>query len=253
MPLLDHNKLKLPKTLRPFKGIFWFLFLFIFFDFLWKLFINEGENGESLIVLGKDFTQAVEPLCIWTADVSHWIVHNLLGFDNFRIEDTVIYFEEAAIQSNYLVDGKTIDFGEPLRFKVVWGCTGIKQMIMFAFILIFYFGPPKKKVWFIPLSLIFLNFINIVRIVSTVLLTKNGFPEWFIAFNEWNNNRVWENTQAVIYQFKLDWFELFHKDVFKWLYYDGVMFLLWLLWEEVFNIPYQKIKIRLLQKEKAPV
>jgi len=228
---------KISKTLeplKPFKDIFWFLFLFVFFDFLWKLFIDEGDNEELLIILGKDFTKSIEPLCIWTADISHWIVQNVLGYKDFNIKGDIIYFADS------------------LRFKIVWGCTGFKQMIMFVFIMILYFGPVKKKLWFIPLSVLFLNFINIIRIISTVLLTKGGYPDWFIPFNEWLNGRQWDNSPETIYQFNVDWFQLFHKEIFKWLYYDGVMFLLWLLWEEVFNLPYQRKKKKLAEKEKAP-
>ena len=228
------NKIKkLYDDLTPFKDVIWFLFLFIFIDFVWKLCVKEMDEGVSIFVLGKDFTQIVEPICLWTAHVSHWIVQNIFGCKDFIIDGDLIYF---AGNNN-------------MRFKIVWECTGVKQMVMFGVLIALYYGPAKKKLWFIPLSMMFLNLINIIRIVAVVFITKDGFPDWFIGFNEWYNGRQWDNSAKTYWLFMVDWFELFHKDVFRWLYYNGVMFLLWLTWEEVFNLPYRKLRIK-AQKNK---
>lgn len=216
-------------SLGVIKDIILFLFLFIFFDFLWKLAIHEGEDG-TLLVFWHDFTYIVYPICKWTAEVTHWVVHTMWGYSDFKIDDLVIYFPDS------------------LRLIIVWGCTGVKQMIMFSFIIIFYYGPWKKKLWFIPISAIFLNLINVLRIALTSLIIKDGFPEWFIPFNEWYNNCTWDTSNQTYWKFYGDWFQLFHQDVFKWLYYDGVMFLLWLLWQEKINLPFQKTKA-LLEKD----
>lgn len=216
--------------IKPFKDIIWFLILFLSFDFIWKIFIHEGENEDIFLILGKDFTSSVQPLSQWTADISYWVIHDLFGYSNFRIENDVIFFNNPPHDN--------------LRLHIVWGCTGMKQMIMFTFIICLYFGPVKKKLWFIPLSIVILIIINIIRIVATSLIIKDGFPSWFIPFNEWYNNKTWNNSETTYWDFYVDWFQLFHKDVFKWLYYDGVMFILWLFWQEKFNIPYQKLKAK---------
>lgn len=209
-------------SLGIFKHIIWFLFLFISFDFLWKLAIDEGEHGAQLIFFGFDLTDYTYFICKWTADASYWVVHSLWGYSDFKIDDLVIYFPDR------------------LRLLIVWGCTGVKQIIMFSFIICFCYGPRKQKLWYIPLAAVFLNLINVLRIALTAIIVKDGFPDWFIPFNEWYNNCEWDTSVKTYWKFYEDWFQLFHRDVFRWLYYDGVMFLLWLLWQEKFNLPFQK-------------
>lgn len=103
---------------------------------------------------------------------------------------------------------------------------------MFTFILTFYFGPIKKKLWYLPMALLILLIVNILRLIFIFYIIKDPFPEWFISVNEWYNNRTWSNTRENYYQFYKDWFNVFHRDIFTWIYYDGVIFILWLIWEE---------------------
>lgn len=211
-------------SLGTLKYIIWFFILFVSFDFFWKLAIKSGDEG-SLLVFGQDLSTIVYPVCKWTSDATYWVVHDWWGFETFKQYDvTKLYFPKSII------------------LHVVWDCTGVKQMIMFSFIIALFHGPLKQKLWFIPLSIIFLNLINVLRIALTAVLIKDGFPEWFIPFNEWFNKTTWDGTIECRKQFNIDWFQLFHYHLFKWLYYDGVMFLLWLLWHEVFNLPFQRKK-----------
>ncbi|MFV0467406.1 MAG: exosortase/archaeosortase family protein [Dysgonomonas sp.] len=220
---------KTVKALIPFKDIIWFLFLFITLDFIWKLIIKEGVDSSLFIVLGKDLTHTVQPICNWTARLVYWVIHDLMNYENLRLNGTVLSFPGS------------------YRLNVVWGCTGIKQVVLFALIIALYYGPWKKKLIFIPISMLILNVINVVRIIATVFVIKDGYPDWFIGFNGWYNKRVWISPEVSYWQFYRDWFQMFHNDIFKWLYYDGVVFLLWLYWQEKINLPYQKKK----EKEKS--
>lgn len=211
--------------IEPVKDIAYFLFLFLFFELVWKLSVHEAGNGEQLIVWGKDVISYIYPICLWTAQFTYYIIHNLFGFSNFNIDDLLIYFDNS------------------LKMKIIWGCTGIKQMLLFSFILICYKGPVKKKLVFIPLSVILLFFVNIIRLVVSAFMIKDGFPDWFIPFNESFNHVTWTNTAQSYWLFYEDWYYFFHDGFFKWIYYDGVMFLLWLLWQEKYNLPYQRNKI----------
>lgn len=216
----------LPSIFKPFKDIVWFIVLFVCFDLVWKLFVSSGENEESLLVFGKDITSWTYGLCLFTAKIIHWIVHSLLGYSDFVREGIILYFNRE----------------DHILINIVWSCTGIKQLLMFSFIIICYYGPKKKKLWFIPLSMVILTLVNIIRLVVVCLIVKDPFPEWFIYVNEWYNERVWENNQESYMTFYKDWFHLFHRDIFTWLYYDGILFLLWLFWEEKINKPYQRLK-----------
>ncbi|MFR9166473.1 MAG: exosortase/archaeosortase family protein [Dysgonomonas sp.] len=223
------------ELIKPFKNIIWFLLLFISIDFIWKLCIDESKSGEQVFLFGKEITSRIEPVCLWTAEVTHWIIVNVFGYSDFHINGTYIYFDNSII------------------INIIWECSGVKQMIMFGLLIALYYGPVKKKIWFIPLSMAFLYLINLVRLIGIVFITKGSFPDWFIPFNEWYNNTQWDNTKETYWKFSMDWFEFFHKDVFRWLYYNGIMFILWLIWEEAFNLPYQKAKQKLKEKNKEAV
>ncbi len=220
----NNNIIILIEKLKPFKDIIWFLCLFLIFEFIWKLCVHQGEDERILLVLGKDLTSYTEGFNKWTANIVYWLIHDMLGYHNFNIiHNTTLYF-----------DGS-------IYIDIIWGCTGLKQFFMFTFIMLFYFGPLKKKLWFIPMSLFVLLFINIVRLTIIILIVKVPFPEWFIPVNEWYNNCTWENTKECYMQFYEDWFNVFHRDIFVWIYYDGVIFVLWLLWEEKIRKPYINI------------
>ena len=212
------------QKLRPFKDIIWFLCLFLIFEFIWKLCVHVGDDERILLVLGKNLTGYTEGICLWTAESLYWLIHDLLGYHDFYINGNILQFKNS------------------IPIEIVWGCTGLKQVFMFTFIITFYFGPTKKKLWYIPMSLVILIIVNILRLAIIFLIIRNPFPEWFITVNEWYNNHTWSNTKENYIQFYKDWFNVFHRDIFTWLYYDGIIFILWLIWEEKINKPFLKLK-----------
>lgn len=216
----------LKERIKPIKGIVLFLFLFILFELIWKIIVRPVGDEEQLIVLGFNLTHFLYPVCKLDANIVYWIIHDLLGYDNFNIDDLLIYFDNA------------------LAMKIIWSCTSVKQYIMFTFIMAFYYGPWKKKLVFIPVSLLILSTVNILRLVISAFLLKDGFPDWFISVNEILNGAKWDESGATYWQFYRDWYRFFHDGFFKWVYYDGCMFLLWLYWHEKINIPYQRLKLR---------
>ncbi|GHV70572.1 hypothetical protein FACS189420_2220 [Bacteroidia bacterium] len=90
-----------------------------------------------------------------------------------------------------------------ITINILWGCTGIKQMFIYTGIMLFYRGPFLKKLWYIPMGWIILSVYNVIRIAAIVLLT-NGYPEKFDSL---------------------------HNGILRYIYY-GIVFLLWVIWEE---------------------
>lgn len=221
-------------VLGSIKDISWFLILFLFFEFIWKVCVHQGEDESILIVLGKDMTSWAYPLSRFTAKTVYWVIHDLFGYSDFQVDGILLYFKDSLFKTN-----------------IVWGCVGVKQLLMFTFIILFYFGPLKKKIWFIPLFILVLILINILRITIICFITKNPFPEWFIGVNTWYNNRIWINNKETFNLFYQDWFNVFHHDIFTWIYYDGILFLIWLFWEERFNKPYRKLTNKIKSDSQA--
>ena len=198
------NKLNL---LKPFSGILQFVFLLFFFHFSWKIAIDGDRDGNQIFFFGEEIIipWIQNTACSWLTEATSWFVRLFPNDKNLLVENLTVYFPDGGIYIN-----------------IFWGCTGIKQMFIFAGIMLFYrsFYLTKKssngkyavrfrfdynKLWYIPLGCILLTVYNVVRIGSIVLLTK-GHPERF---------------------------EFLHDELFRWIYY-GIIFLLWVIWEEVF-------------------
>lgn len=86
-------------------------------------------------------------------------------------------------------------------------CTSLKQWLHWLFLMLLFPGPWKHKVWYIPLGLIIIELINVIR-VSGILMLLLYWP---------------------------DKFDFFHDYLFKTFFYV-VIFLMWVVWTEKFNI-----------------
>lgn len=190
----------------PFKSILYFLFLLFFFHFSWKIAIGGDIEDEYIFLFGKDITPDWFYLaCIWLTKAAAWFVRLFPGTDDLILQNTLLFFPEGGI-----------------RVRIIWGCTGIKQMFIFICIMIFYrcftlvkkpgnnsytfrFLPFWNKLWYIPLGCIILSIYNVIRIGSMVMLT-NGHPERFDSL---------------------------HNGIFRYIYY-GIIFFIWIVWEEVY-------------------
>jgi len=92
-----------------------------------------------------------------------------------------------------------------IKIIIIWGCTAIKQLYIFIVIIGCYKGSWLKKLWYIPMGCAILWIYNIIRIAVICYLTY-GHPEKF---------------------------DFYHEGLFRYIFY-GLIFLLWVIWEEVF-------------------
>ena len=113
---------------------------------------------------------------------------------------------------NYDVAHNTLSHGNGVAVRIVWACTGLKQAYIFFCILAFAAGPILKKMWYIPVGLVVVYLFNIFRIAVIVAIIKY-YPQ---SFDFW------------------------HEQFFKYVFY-GVIFLMWVLWEEKIRHPKKAI------------
>lgn len=178
---------KILRALEPYKGILLFLFLLFFFHYLWVFSVDGYMDGDELYIFGKECTPAwFDTVTLWLAKAIHWFVHLFPGNETFNIDGKFLYFDNGGIV-----------------LKIVWGCTGIKQLFIFTGIMLFYRGPFLKKLWYIPMGWIILTIYNIIR-MSLIAIYTNGHPERFDSL---------------------------HDGIFRIIYY-AIIFLLWVIWEE---------------------
>lgn len=170
--------------IKPYKGILLFFVLLFTANALWKLSIKGDESDLHVFLFSHEISAPFNYMAQHIAGVTFAIL-NGLGYDVELEKYNIIRHAN----------------GEAIR--VVWACSGIKQSVLFLFIMLLYTGPLVRKLWFIPLGLFVLYLFNIFRITFITAAVKTH-PESFY---------------------------MLHEIVFKYLYY-ALMFGLWVWWEE---------------------
>jgi exosortase/archaeosortase family protein len=212
---MNKNLKCLISTLKPYKGILYFLALLFFFWGLWKIAIvgdmdhdpKDPSGGLKMFFFARDVTPDwFSTACQWLTAAAAWLIHLFPDTDTLVTHDIRSYFPGG--------DGGTALYfpGTAKYINIVWGCTGIKQMSIFACIMICYFGPWKKKLWYIPMGWLILTVYNVIRIATTSLLTR-GIAD------------------AEAFDMK---FDSLHNGILRYIYYT-IIFLLWVCWEEFIN------------------
>jgi len=87
--------------------------------------------------------------------------------------------------------------------NIVPGCTAIKQFYMMTVILLCSRGDYRHKIWYWVVSIVILVGYNILRLTLLTYIVRDH----------------------------IEWFDFMHERVMKYIFY-GVMFMLWVLWDE---------------------
>jgi len=193
--MLHINSLK--KTLRNPKiqslvYVFYFAVLLMSFHYIYKYWAGNLEF--------YPFAKQVDELFIIASDLlfnqSVWVLQHIFQID-FTTEAQTIYVNN---HNGYV--------------EVSPGCTSLKQWMHWLFIMLLFPGPWKHKLWYIPLGLVFIQFINVFRVVGLALMII-PWPQHF---------------------------HFFHDNIFKPIFYFFI-FLMWVGWVEFFVLPNKRKKI----------
>jgi len=90
-----------------------------------------------------------------------------------------------------------------VRLLLSDSASGLKQMIQFAVLILFFPGPWKHKAWFIPLGVIIIHITNVFRILCLVVIAKH----WPQQINYAHENWLRFMFYAVIFGLWLVWVE----------------------------------------------
>jgi len=121
-------------------------------------------------------------------DQSTWVVTHIL---NIKITEIKNAF--------YCENGTGLVLNE--------SCSGIKQIMQFAILMLIFPGPWKHKAWFIPLGMFIVHMTNVLRIVLLTVVAEH-----------------WPANMHTV-----------HDNYLRVMFYV-VIFLLWLLWVEKISI-----------------
>ncbi|MBP5259746.1 MAG: exosortase/archaeosortase family protein [Paludibacteraceae bacterium] len=159
-----------------------FAVLLLAVHLFWKYTFSDGPAG-MVFFFNTDVTFLFAPLTKHLTRVVGWLLQH---------SACPVVVNGSRLVS--LADMETI--------RVVWSCTGVKQMLMMTLILSAAAGPWRHKAWYLPVSLALMSVFNVLRIYLISLLTFRGL----LAFE-------WAHTGG------------------KYVYY-AFIFLLWWLWQE---------------------
>lgn len=115
---------------------------------------------------------------------SSWFIQNILGMEITTIKRTMYWGNEGYIAINR-------------------GCSGLKQMLQFALLMMIFPGPWKHKLWYIPLGILIVHLTNLFRIIGL----------------------------AVVLVTVPDYWDFSHDNIFRPFFYV-VIFSLWVYWVE---------------------
>lgn len=164
----------------------YFMVVLLIVHFVWRFGFNEGldlSGNEIVTFYGKDVTA-------FFATVSGWLSNTV-----YSLLDTLTSVDvELRRSSIYLVNQET-------SIKIVWNCTGVKQIGFFIILILCYPRHSWHKVWFIVTGMVVLFAINILRISGIIYFCDADITR----------------------------FDTLHE-VSKYVYY-GIIFLIWMLWD----------------------
>lgn len=177
--VLHYNKFNL-------KEIFIFATLLIIFTLLgyfWKHFFDYKIFGVHVL----------EPVYVF---LTRYIV-----LSSYWLLKTIF-----AIPISYVIDTSRLYFSDVSFLYVYHGCSGLKEMAMFLFLILFFPGRWLMKLWFIPVSLVLIYLMAILRIVFL----------------------------GLVYKYQPTWFHFIHVYLFNLLFFL-LFFIMWLAWIKWFS------------------
>jgi exosortase family protein XrtF len=145
-------KLSLWKDNKIVRFIVLFIVLYIFWLMLYEWVIHPWGKLDTLVINDSS---------LWTA-----YVLELMGYESFISDNATI--------RTVGIDGTHgLWIGDP--------CNGLTLFALFAIFIVAYPGPWKHKLWFIPVGVTVIHFLNVMRITALCIIVLKR-PEW-LDFN----------------------------------------------------------------------
>ncbi len=131
---------------------------------------------------------------------------SLRSFLSYQVFVQSIWIDKHILGLNLVIDGMTMRFPDHGYITINSSCSGFKQFMQFIVLMVFFPGPWKHKLWFIPLGVFVVHLTNLFRIVGLSIVTVNWVEHWHFS----------------------------HDYLFRPFFYV-VMFLMWVFWVEKFR------------------
>lgn len=175
-------------------------------DITWEIITGNKPDRDItdsryISIFGYDLSKAFEPICRTTLKCTVPLCNIFKGgFEGFSAK--------TGNAERFILRNKDYN----TEFEIVWGCTSIKQIVMFFFIMLTTLGKFRHRMLFFIISIPVIGIFNILRITAITCLSAEDIST----------------------------FQFWHDSVFRIVYYI-FLFGLWLLWAEVITKKIYKI------------
>ena len=139
---------------RQIRGVFWFVMLTLVIHYSYR-FWAQDLHYFPIQPWMKSFQDYMAQMVF---DQSTWVVQHILGMDLVK-------------------EGRLMLFKNGTGIRINSSCSGDKQILQLALLLLIFPGKWKTKFWFIPFGIILVHATNILRIVL-LSLVATWRPEW---------------------------------------------------------------------------
>lgn len=152
----------LPEDLKNYAFIFdigLFMVITYVFHRLWWYFASDIKSVDFVIETANWLARQV-------FIVSYWIIDHT--YDSGALKEAI----------------NTIRFSNGGYITVNESCSGLKQFYQIIILFLFFPGPFKHKLWFIPMSIVIMHITNIFRIVALGAVTL-WLPDYWHFTHDW--------------------------------------------------------------------
>jgi exosortase/archaeosortase family protein len=144
------------------RGVFWFCVITVAIHITWRFWVIHLDSFpiNGWMLAGSDFfvNQVYKQ--------STWVITHIL---NITITENNNAF--------YCQNGAGLILND--------SCSGIKQIMQFAILMLIFPGPWKHKAWFIPLGMIIVHFTNVLRIILLTVVAEHWPANVKYAHDNW--------------------------------------------------------------------
>ncbi len=138
------------------KDVTLFILITIIIHFAWRFWANQ---------------LSYLPIADFMSDAQNWMAT--------RVFRQSVWFVQLilSIELGLFQESNSMYFSNGAHMYINQSCSGLKQIMQFALLMIVFPGPWKRKLWFIPLGVFIVHLTNLFRIIglSVVLIIKPDY------------------------------------------------------------------------------
>jgi exosortase/archaeosortase family protein len=139
------------------------MFILLVMHFAWRFWANQLHY--HLFGIDMEPGGAYAALVRIVVNQSAWFITHVLNID-------------------FNLNGNTFLFANNNFVTVNSSCSGLKQFYQLIGLMIFYPGPWRKKLWFIPLGVVVMHLTNLFRIIGIAVVLQH-IPEHWKWLHDW--------------------------------------------------------------------